>query len=296
MLRCAVLEQHRQLSYEELAFHLGDSWSFRAFARLPWSWSPKKSVLQKTISAIRAETWEADPSDAAFERHRGEAGARPGGGLDSTVTAALMHEPSDSSLLWDAVRVMARLLQAAEALACRRRARMARSPAGGEEALAGHRVHPRAAQTGAALSRADQDHPRRPWPICGKLRLQLARSDRFGGRSLAGQGPPLSATDRADHRPDRAAGSAWRTGAGQRQAGQPVRTPCRHHPQGQRGRVRPQAQPDHRPERLDLDVAIEAGNPADSERLLPMLERHMRAMASRRVSWPPTAAMPVATI
>ena len=36
--------------------------------------------------------------------------------LDSTVTAALMHEPSDSSLLWDAVRVMARLLKAADAL------------------------------------------------------------------------------------------------------------------------------------------------------------------------------------
>jgi len=35
--------------------------------------------------------------------------------LDSTVTAALMHEPSDSSLLWDAVRVMARLLEAADA-------------------------------------------------------------------------------------------------------------------------------------------------------------------------------------
>ena len=25
-----------QLSYQELAFHLEDSWSFRAFARLPW--------------------------------------------------------------------------------------------------------------------------------------------------------------------------------------------------------------------------------------------------------------------
>ena len=36
--------------------------------------------------------------------------------LDSTVTAALMHEPSDSSLLWDGVRVMVRLLQAADAL------------------------------------------------------------------------------------------------------------------------------------------------------------------------------------
>jgi transposase, IS5 family len=59
VLRCALLKQHRQLSYEELAFHLEDSASFRAFARLPWGWSPKKSVLHKTIGAIRAETWEA---------------------------------------------------------------------------------------------------------------------------------------------------------------------------------------------------------------------------------------------
>ena len=59
MLRCGLLKQHRQLSYEELAFHLEDSASFRAFARLPLSWTPKKSVLHKTISAIRAETWEA---------------------------------------------------------------------------------------------------------------------------------------------------------------------------------------------------------------------------------------------
>src|SRR3954465_5362301 len=59
VLRSALLKQYRQLSYEELAFHLEDSASFRAFARLPWPWSPKKSVLHKTISAIRAETWEA---------------------------------------------------------------------------------------------------------------------------------------------------------------------------------------------------------------------------------------------
>jgi IS5 family transposase len=37
VLRCAVLKQHRQLSSQELAFHLEDSTSFRAFARLPWS-------------------------------------------------------------------------------------------------------------------------------------------------------------------------------------------------------------------------------------------------------------------
>src|SRR5690348_7408648 len=59
VLRCGLLKQHRQLSYEELAFHLEDSASFRAFARLPLSWTPKKSVLHKTISAISAASWEA---------------------------------------------------------------------------------------------------------------------------------------------------------------------------------------------------------------------------------------------
>jgi transposase, IS5 family len=57
VLRCALLKQHRQLSYEELAFNLEDSASFRAFARLPVRWTPKKSVLHNTIAALRPETW-----------------------------------------------------------------------------------------------------------------------------------------------------------------------------------------------------------------------------------------------
>ena len=116
VLRCALLKQHRQLSYEELAFHLEDSASFRAFARLPLSWTPKKSVLHMTISAIRFETWEAINRIllASARQERVETGKVVR--LDSTVTAALMHEPSDSSLLWDAVRVMGRLLSAADGL------------------------------------------------------------------------------------------------------------------------------------------------------------------------------------
>ena len=82
VLRCALLKQYRQLSYEELAFHLEDSASFRAFARLPWGW--------------------------------------------------------------------------------RRRPRLARSSPRGEEALAGHRVHPGSAEAGAALPRADQDRAHDP--------------------------------------------------------------------------------------------------------------------------------------
>ena len=116
VLRCALLKQQRQLSYEELAFHLEDSASFRAFARLPLRWSPKKSVLHQTISAICASTWEAVNRAllVSAQQNKLESGATVR--IDSTVSAALMHSPSDSTLLWDAVRVMTRLLRRAEAL------------------------------------------------------------------------------------------------------------------------------------------------------------------------------------
>jgi IS5 family transposase len=147
VLRCAVLKQHRQMSYQELAFHLEDSASFRAFARPPHAWSPKKSVLHKTISAIRAETWErinrALLTSAQQEKLESGRMVR----LDSTVTAALVHEPSDSNLLWDAIRVMVRLLREAQAWlggsgrawrdhrrAAKKGARTSSTPAGGPNA------------------------------------------------------------------------------------------------------------------------------------------------------------------
>src|SRR5437773_8244989 len=116
VLRSALLKQQRQLSYEELAFHLEDSASFRAFARLPLAWSPKRSVLHQTISAIRPETGEAVTRAvlASAKQDRLESGATVR--IDSTVTAALIHEPSDSALLWDAVRLMTRLLRQAAVL------------------------------------------------------------------------------------------------------------------------------------------------------------------------------------
>src|SRR3954471_928029 len=115
VLRCALLKQYRQLSYEELAFHLEDSASFRAFARLPWAWSPKRSVLHKTIGAIRAATWEAVSRTRLASAGEGKIEDGSVVRLDSTATAALLHQPSDSSLLWDGVRVMVRLLKQAQA-------------------------------------------------------------------------------------------------------------------------------------------------------------------------------------
>src|SRR5712692_10357933 len=116
VVRCALLKQYRQLSYEELAFHLEDSASFRAFARLPLSWSPRKSVLHKTISAISAASWEVINRAAVCSARQGKLEGGAMVRIDSTVTQALMHAPTDSSLLWDAVRVMVRLLKRASAL------------------------------------------------------------------------------------------------------------------------------------------------------------------------------------
>jgi IS5 family transposase len=74
-------------------------------------------VLQTTVSAICAETWEEiNRRLLASARHdKLEDGSVVR--IDSTVTAALMHAPSDNTLLWDAVRVMVRLLEQADGLA-----------------------------------------------------------------------------------------------------------------------------------------------------------------------------------
>lgn len=115
-LRCALLKQYRQLSYDELAFHLLDSASFQAFARLPLDWTPSKAALQANIAAITDTTWQA--INTQLVGAAGAAGVERATmwRIDSTVIDSPIHEPSDSSLLLDSVRVMVRLLAAGQAL------------------------------------------------------------------------------------------------------------------------------------------------------------------------------------
>lgn len=106
VLRCALLKQHRQLIDEELAFHLLDSASFQAFARLPLHWVPKKSALQQAVATIKASTWERI-NQVLVGTARAEGIERAERArIDSTVTEAPIHEPSDSRLMWDGVRVL----------------------------------------------------------------------------------------------------------------------------------------------------------------------------------------------
>lgn len=114
ILRCALLKQMRQISYKELAFYLEDSGSFRSFARLPQGVVPRKSGLQGNIRRIQAETWErinqALVGQALAEKVECDTQVR----VDSTVVEANIHEPSDSSLLCDGIRILTRLMMKAK--------------------------------------------------------------------------------------------------------------------------------------------------------------------------------------
>jgi transposase, IS5 family len=274
VLRCALLKQHRQLSYEELAFHLEDSASFRAFARLPLSWTPKKAVLHRTISAIRAETWEAINRIllASARQEKVETGKVVR--LDSTVTAALMHEPSDSSLLWDAVRVMARLLKAADALVgglvWRNHRRAAKKRARAIESARNRPTRVRLYReliklTRATLADADQAAIQ-VWQASDPIAAALWQAEFRHYRPLIERivaqterrvlhGEAIAATEKIVSLFEPHADIIVKGGR-QIQYGHKLNLTT-----GRSG--------------LILDLVIEPGNPADSERFLPMLERHI---------------------
>jgi len=275
VLRCALLKQQRQLSYEELAFHLEDSASFRAFARLPLAWSPKKSVLHQTICAIRPETWEAVNRAllASAQQDKLESGATVQ--IDSTVTAALMHEPSDSALLWDAVRVMTRLLRqaaglpGAPALQWRDRRRLAKKRARAIEYSRGKDKRRQLYRELIAATRATQaalqDAVERLADLAGIAAMRwrarvdhyqplieriLSQSER---RVLDGLAVPAGEKLVSLFEPHAA---IIVKGAGDVQYGHKLNLTT-----GKSG--------------LILDVVVEAGNPADAERFLPMLDRQI---------------------
>jgi IS5 family transposase len=111
VVRTAIIKQMEGYSYEELAFHLLDSVCYRAFCRIGIADKGfKKSALCNNIKAITAETWEATNRIlVAYGQDKGiEKGKQVR--IDCTVVASNIHEPTDSSLLWDCVRVLTRML------------------------------------------------------------------------------------------------------------------------------------------------------------------------------------------
>ena len=115
VVRAAIIKQREGFSYEELAFHIVDSCSYRNFCRIGVTHKGfKKSALCSNIKRISPETWESinDILVAYGRQEKIEKGRESR--VDCTVVSSDIHEPSDSSLLWDSVRVLTRMLNQAK--------------------------------------------------------------------------------------------------------------------------------------------------------------------------------------
>lgn len=111
VLRALLIKQINGFSYQELAFHLADSSTYRTFCRFGITDpAPSRSCLAANIKALRAETLEAINRilvlAASSEGIDNGAKVR----IDCTVTESNIHHPTDSALLWDGVRVLVRLM------------------------------------------------------------------------------------------------------------------------------------------------------------------------------------------
>jgi len=115
VLRAGLLKQMHCWSYAELAFHLCDSATFRSFCRIGMMESaPKRSALAENIKSVKPETFERINQLVIGRAKRDglENGKRVR--IDSTVIDSNIHDPADSSLLYDVVRVLTRILTQAQ--------------------------------------------------------------------------------------------------------------------------------------------------------------------------------------
>jgi IS5 family transposase len=117
VLRALLVKQMTGFSYEELAFHLADSVTYRGFCGFgALETTPSRSALAANIKKVRPETLEA--IQRLVVRFAVAAGIEKGDKvrIDATVTETNIHAPTDSALLFDGVRVATRLLADAQRL------------------------------------------------------------------------------------------------------------------------------------------------------------------------------------
>jgi IS5 family transposase len=111
VVRILVVKQMNGFSYRVLAFHLADSRSYRTFCRLGITDKvPSKSALNTNLKSLQPATLEAIHRVivGAAQEAKVETGRTVR--VDCTVVESNIHEPRDSELLWDCVRVILRLL------------------------------------------------------------------------------------------------------------------------------------------------------------------------------------------
>ncbi len=115
VFRVALLKHKLNMSLRRLAIFLADSLSLRDFVGLSVSdATPKRSTLQADIAKIQPATWGRVMKGLAQSSEAQEYETGEKVRVDATVVETNIHHPTDSSLLWDSLRVLARLMRRAE--------------------------------------------------------------------------------------------------------------------------------------------------------------------------------------
>lgn len=111
VLRCLIVKILFGYSYKDLAFHITDSQTLNKFCLIGIAGKGfKKSALNKNIKSISDRTLkEINDILAGYAKAEGiEKGRKVR--IDCTCVASDIHKPTDSSLLYDSVRVLTRLM------------------------------------------------------------------------------------------------------------------------------------------------------------------------------------------
>ena len=272
VLRCGILKQLWQADYRGLEFALLDSASARHFARVDPLRPPGKSALQKSIGSVRAEVWERI-NRALLETARGggvETGRKAR--IDGTVTETHIPRPADNQLLRDGVRVLTRLLR-------RARKRL------GDGAFRLH-DHNRAAKR-RCLEVSNGRGKTRVEAYRGLLEVTRRTLGYVPGalEAAGARGEPWAEAWRAEveHYRDlveRVIDQTERRVLGGETVPSAEKVVSLFEPHTDIIVKRGRAQYGHKlnlsagASGMVLDAVIERGNPADSTRLIPMLERH----------------------
>jgi IS5 family transposase len=112
VLRVLVLKMMNSFSYEDLEFHLKDSTSYRTFCRIGlMDRAPGRSTIAENVKKLRWRTLEK--LNRLVVEHAKQKQIETGEKVrvDSTTVESHIHRPTDSGLLYDGVRVLARLLR-----------------------------------------------------------------------------------------------------------------------------------------------------------------------------------------
>jgi IS5 family transposase len=108
LFRAIVVMQREGLDYREASVRIAESGTLQNFCRLIKKRTIDYTLLNKAYGAIRPETWEVMNHLLALGAVADEVVSTEHLRTDTTVTECNIHWPTDSSLLWDTYRVIAR--------------------------------------------------------------------------------------------------------------------------------------------------------------------------------------------